>query len=572
MSVVRRLSIGAVLPAATLTSLVTAAATAVGPRPAAEQPAVTVAPGSGDPCQKTWSVNPELTRDVGRLMDIWSRPGGLAQTNDSNGLGRPAPTADAAKNPPRDRPNVVVFMVDDMRADELTGPWMRQTRDLIQGAGVTFTNSFSPLPLCGPARASFLTGKYAHNTGIRLNMKPSSAFNRLDDDDALPVWLDDAGYTTAFIGKYINGYAPAGEAKPGSYVPPGWDRWYASIGGGTYKYHHTILSRNGKGTIDLGGEYQTDAYARMGSRLVSRLAHENAPFYLNLSFTAPHAGVAPDADSSALRAPVSAKSKRGAYDDVITTPSGVPGEPCNKDFPGAVRSRKPITPKLQNKITEVRRKRAESLASVDDAIARIMRTLRQSGELDNTYVIFTSDNGYFLGEFRQPIGKKLQYAPSLRTPTIISGPGIDPGIKRERAFTTIDFAPTIADMADAEIGPHVDGKSLLDTARGKAKPWLRPILTDAGAWRDKRHYGLGVLMPGMFYGEYNDQRDSRELFDLRRDPGELHNLIGSARHRGEIRTMSMLLDDLRTCRGAECRWPFDGAPGGDNAASKQRGT
>ncbi|MDN5853534.1 MAG: sulfatase [Actinomycetia bacterium] len=505
-------------------------------------------------------------------MNIWSKPDGTTRASRAAGLGRPAPATADPNNSPSDRPNVLVFMVDDMRADELSGPWMHQTRDLIQNAGVTFTNSFSPLPLCGPARASFLTGKYAHNTGIRLNNDPSSAFNRLDDANALPVWLDDAGYNTAFLGKYINGYAPGSATNPGSYVPPGWDHWNASIGGGTYNYRHTILSNNGNGTIDLKGKYQTNAYAKRGSRLVSRLARKNEPFYFNLSFTAPHVGKPHDKKPSALKSPATAPKKRGAYDDIITTPSGVPGEPCNEHLPRAVRSKKPITPKLQRKITEVRRQRAESLSSVDDAIARIMRSLRKSGELDNTYVIFTSDNGYFLGEFRQPIGKKLQYEPSLRTPTIMRGPGIGQGIERERAFTTIDFAPTIADMAGAVVGANVDGKSLLNTATGKPRPWLRPILTDTGAWRNKRHYGVGVLMPGMFYGEYNEPGNPRELFDLGQDPDELHNLIGSARYRGRTREMSTLLDELRMCRGAECRWPLGQTTVRDRPASKKRGT
>ena len=572
MSVVRRFSIGALLPAATLTSLVAATATTSGPTPAAEGRMASESRVPDDPCQRAWSPAPELHRDIERIMDIWSKPGRRVEASSDGGLGRPAPASADPKNGSDERPNVLLFMVDDMRADELSGPWMRQTRSLIQDPGVTFANSFSPLPLCGPARASFLTGRYAHNTGIRMNKVPSSAFDQLDDDNTLPVWLDNAGYNTAFLGKYINGYAPQTAQKPGSYVPPGWDQWYGSIGGGTYNYFHTVLSNNGKGTIDLDGKYQTNAYAEMGSRMVSELARKDAPFYFNLSFTAPHAGTPRDKDPGALKSPVSAPKMRGAYDKLISTPAGVPGEPCNDGLSSAVQSKKPITPKRQRKITEVRRQRAESLASVDDAIARIMRSLRKSGELDNTYVIFTSDNGYFLGEFRQAIGKKLQYEPSLRTPTIMRGPGIDRGITRDRAFTTIDFAPTIADMAGATVGPNVDGTSLLNTATGKPQPWLRPILTDTGAWRDRRHYGLGVLMPGTFYGEYNDPRRPRELFDLRRDPSELHNLIDSPRYRGESRKMSTLLDQLRQCRGAECRWPLGQSTGGHQSGSTRQGT
>lgn len=451
---------------------------------------------------------------------------------------------------------MVLFMVDDMRADEMSGPWMRQTRAQIQSQGVTFSNSFSPLPLCGPARASFLTGKYAHNTGIRMNREPATAFERLDEGNALPVWLDDAGYNTAFLGKYINGYAEGGP-KPGSYVPPGWDKWYASTGKGTYNYRHTILSNNGKGTIDLKGQYQTNAYGKMGSQLVSQLAKQKDPFYLNLSFTAPHTGGPHEADDPQVKTPARPPKLRGAYDNLITTPAGVPGEPCNDGAPSAVSRKSSIGPNVQGAITEARRQRAESLGSVDNAIARVMRSLRKSGELDNTYVIFTSDNGYFLGEFRQRIGKKLQYEPALRTPTIMRGPGIDKGIKRDPAFTTIDFAPTIADMAGADVGANVDGISLLETATGEATPWRRPILTDTGSSPDKTHYGKGVRTPGAFYGEYNDRRTTRELFNLRRDPNELHNLIGRPRDRDTARSMSKLLDELRNCSGEQCQRRLD---------------
>ena len=560
MSVVRRISIGALLPAATLTSLF--ATTATAPSPAAERRPEIDPARSADPCQNSWATAPTLKRDVDRLMDFWSKPNGSTRAQRaSKRLGRPEPVADKPKSKPsQDRPNVIVFMVDDMRADEMNGPWMRQTRDLIQSQGATFTNSFSPLPLCGPARASFFTGKYAHNTGIRTNMTPSSAFNRLDDGHAMPVWLKNAGYNTAFLGKYINGYAPRSANKPGSYVPPGWDNWYASIDAGTYNYRRTILSNNGKGTINLGGKYQTTEYGKMGSNLVSKLAKKKQPFFFNLSFTAPHTGTPVEADDPRFKTPVRLPKMRGAYDDLITTPGGVPGEPCNDDQPKAVSDKKPIKPGKQRDITEVRRQRAESLASVDDAVARVMRSLRKSGELDNTYVVFTSDNGYFLGEFRQPIGKKLQYEPSLRTPTIMRGPGIDEGIKRERAFTTIDFAPTVADMAGAKTNTNVDGISLLDVATGEDKPWRRPIVTDAGSHKNTSRYGFGLRTKGLFYGEYADRHTSRELFDLERDPRELRNVAGKPRYRKTARTMADLLDRFRNCSGEQCQKPSDVQP------------
>ena len=515
-------------------------------------------------CDAEWSKVPVVKDELDRLLGLWSggakAPGGRPAKGSgaANAPAGKARTAPAASPPDRAKgdPNVVVFMVDDMRADELAGPWMRHTRKLIKGQGVTFANSFSPLPLCGPARASFLAGQYAHNTGVRTNNSPASSFDQFDDRNTLPVWLKRAGYRTAFLGKYINGYAPGSAKKPGSYVPPGWDRWYASINKGTYKYRNTVLSNNGKGLRNLSGQYQTNAYGRIGSQLVSQMAGKKKPFFLNLSFTAPHKGGPKEPDDPGFATPARLKKMRGAYDDRITTPGGVPGEPCNGSQPQVVSDKSPITPEQQAAITEVRRQRAESLATVDKAVQRVVRKLKKTGELKNTYVIFTSDNGYFLGEFRQRIGKKLSYEPSLRTPTIIRGPGIKSGITREQAFTTIDFAPTIAKMANARAAKNVDGKSLLRAAKTKAKPWKRPILTDPGKGLGELNYGRGVRMPGAFYAEYQDSRVPEQLFDLSKDPHENRNVVADKRYERTRSTMARMLANLRDCKGETCRTPW----------------
>ncbi|UYM07894.1 sulfatase family protein [Solicola gregarius] len=548
--------VGALLPAATLSSLLVTPSSPAHV-PTKERQPLPDTRERANPCNAPWKRTPALEYDLGRLFELWRpapRDGGATAGGQPTGKARPAPVAEPG--PSGEQPNIVVFMVDDMRADELNGPWMRHTRSLIKAQGVDFVNSFSPIPLCGPARASFLTGKYSHNTGVRTNMSPRSSFDQLDDSNTLPVWLQKAGYTNAFLGKYINGYAEPSASRPGSYVPPGWDEWRASLGNGTYNYRKTRLSDNGKGTIDLTGRYQTSAYGEMGSAMVSELAAKSAPFYFNLSFTAPHTGGPHEPDDPGLKTPARLGSMRGKYDDRITTPGGVPGEPCNAGQPSAVSGKTPISPRQQGAITDVRRQRAESLATVDTAVKRVMGALEASGELDNTYVIFTSDNGFFLGEFRQRIGKKLPYEPSLRTPTIVRGPGIEPGIKREQAFSTIDFAPTIADMADARVGANVDGASMLKSATGKAKPWRRPILTDAGKLQGKLHYGIGVRMPGAFYGSYNDRRHTRQLFDISADPHENNNVIGDARYRRVSKTMARMLDRLRDCEGAVCREPW----------------
>ncbi|MGH3359007.1 MAG: sulfatase family protein [Nocardioidaceae bacterium] len=500
------------------------------------RPAGSGAPGQrlADPCERSW------------------RPRSDTSPGPARGLARPAPTTSAANAPAASgRPNIVTIMVDDMRTDDLSGPWMRHTRSLIAQRGATFENSFAPYPLCGPARASFLTGQYSHNHGVRENSGPS-AFKQLDDSNTLATWLNSNGgsrdYNTAFLGKYINGYADAG------YVPPGWDTWHASIGGSTQNYRGTKLSDNGAGVVDLSGQYQSSAYGTMGAQLVSDLAKRDEPFYFNLSFSAPHSGSPRESDDPpGIKTPARLAESRDLYDDQIVRPGGVQGEPCNKRKPRAVSGKEPIGPKLQRKIVELRRQRAEALTTVDAQVRKVMQALRKSGELANTYVIFTSDNGFFLGEFRQRFGKKLPYEPSLRTPTLVRGPGIASGIKRRAPFTSIDFAPTIADMANVGSPGPVDGVSMLREATGRDRGWKRAILTDAGSAFGNSWYARGVRAPGLLYALYHDSRTRRELFDIDADPHQNHNVLRKGRYRETLERLKRDFAALRDCAGRECR-------------------
>src|SRR5262245_21516251 len=185
-----------------------------------------------------------------------------------------------------DQPNIVVIMVDDMRADDLHGPWMRQTRRLLGSEGVRFAHTFVPLPLCCPSRSSFLTGQYPHNHGV-WGHGPPWGYPSFDDAETLPVWLQQAGYNTAFLGKYLNGYRgqePDEDGNSGFYVPPAWTDWRAALGlQGTYSYWGTTLNDNGR-LHSLEGQYQTRAYGRIGADMIQRWAAEPSPFFFWLNF------------------------------------------------------------------------------------------------------------------------------------------------------------------------------------------------------------------------------------------------------------------------------------------------
>ncbi len=527
-------------------------------------------------------------------------PSDLAGGPTDSVIARTGPSAAAQSVPGRpaeagpSQPNVVVIMLDDMRADDLDGPWMQKTNELLGDAGVRFANTFVPLPLCCPARSSFLTGQYPHNHGVWSHEEPWG-YPALDDDETLPVWLQDAGYNTMFLGKYLNGYEGqdprTGDVEGSFYVPPGWSDWKASLGtNGTYNYSRTILNDNGT-PRSLVGEYQTRAYGRIGSDMVRRWAAEPNPFFFWLNFTAPHTGLPCEPDDPGCAfggsnpsleqedprvggSPAVPPDRRGRYDGLVKQ---IPGFVIESDSdtagkPSYLRDRQRLTAGQRAGLLETTRQRYEAESVVDDQVARLIATLRQTGELDNTVVMLTSDNGYFLGEHRIRIGKIFPYEPSIRVPLLMRGPGIPAGQVRTDPFSMIDFAPTIMQLAHVQAPIATDGISMLSAARDGDRGWQRALLTETGPrdtaaalepdgtpmpYDDERPNALsptqGVRVENLMYVE--NIGGFRELYDLRSDPNEMHNLAHDPRYQPQMRTFARILHQLRGCAGAECDVP-----------------
>lgn len=462
------------------------------------------------------------------------------------------------------RPNILVIMTDDQRRDDLMAPWMRRTRDLIAQQGVRFKRSFAPTPLCAPARASFLTGLYPHNHRV-LGVGKGAGDELFNDRNTLPVWLKRKGYRTAYLGKYMNGYGRGrtGGVPERQYVPPGWTDWHASLdgGGGTYDYFDTRLADNGsKKPIDLAGEYQTTAYGQIGRRLIRENSGMPNPFFLTVSFTAPHFGGPrePD-DRNGSKTPARDPRTVGKFDRRTKRLPDVDGEPGNRRKPWPVSGRAKLDRHQLGLARRVYRQRAESLSSVDKQVARFIETLRQERELGETYVVFTSDNGYLLGQARHIQGKVLPYEPSLTTPMAVRGPGIPKGKVRDDPFMSADLAPTVAAMAHAKVRRRIDGQSMLGVAKRGDRGWKRPIITTTGTRKGRKQvYGKGIRVPGFLYAEYVRKRDQRrkELYDLRRDPDQLTNVAGRKRYRFTQRRLARMLHNRKDCSGAGCRRPY----------------
>jgi len=397
-------------------------------------------------------------------------------------------------------PNVILLLTDDQTLDEMRA--LPKTQALVGGAGVTFSRAYISYPLCCPSRVSMLSGQYMHNHDVRGNQLPSGGWGKFatngTEEKALPTWLQTAGYYNVEVGKYMNGYLPV-EDHP---IPPGWDEWYgklseydANVIGGSIYFNYRLredpplaggLPCPGGDPITPPGEpytcfydsrpenYQTDIVGDKAVNAIERLSGPGSPpkpFFMAVNFNAPHSPYVP------------APRHDGAFAGGALQKVAGLNEKNIRDKPRFLRRLPKLGKGKLNQITERRRSRLEMLLSVDDQVERIMNTLVSEGQLDNTYVIFISDNGYFGGEHRIRQGKYLPHEPSSHVPLMIRGPGIPAAQTSETLVSNVDIATTIADIADAEPTIPQDGRSLLPYAAVPSLGSTRPILLegDTGA-------------------------------------------------------------------------------------------
>jgi N-acetylglucosamine-6-sulfatase len=439
------------------------------------------------------------------------------------------------------RPNVLVLMTDDQTVESMRV--MPNVKTLIADQGVTFDNSFVSYSLCCPSRSTFLTGQYAHNHGVWGNTAPNGGYYKLDSTNTLPVWLQRAGYQTIHLGKYLNQY---GTRNPRE-IPPGWGQWYGTPDPSTYRYLNYQINENGN-LVQFGNaaaDYKTDVESRLAVDLLSRQAADPRPFFMWVAFLAPHSGNPRDADDPsgiATPSPAARHKNRFANEPLPTPPSL--NEADMSDKPAAMRNRPLLTPARLAAIRESYQQRLESLLAVDEAVAQIVNELTRIGKLDNTYIIFTSDNGFFHGEHRVAAGKVLLYEPSIRVPLLIRGPGIPTGQRRSQFVGNIDLAPTIVQATGAQPGRVMDGRSLIPFAKDKLLQSGRDILLETPTY-------AGVRSPNWLYAEH--VTGEKELYNLARDRYELNSLQTNPDYDRMEANLAMRLARLRQCKGAVCR-------------------
>lgn len=465
------------------------------------------------------------------------------------------------------RPNVLLITTDDQADIEMRS--MPRTRRLLARAGADFVNAISPHPLCCPARAEIMTGEFAHNNGVKHNTGPYGGYRRYATANGgsnlrenIGIWMRRAGYTTGFTGKMLNGYSTSSKR------PSGWGMWDPSLSG-TYAYYGTQFFNDGRPETPKG--YVVDVVADRASEFIRSRAKSRKPFFLWASHVAPHDAIDGGKTFSGPRIAGRHRHKfRSTSLPAMKKPSF--NERDVSDKPRYMRRERLSTQGM----VEAYRKRQRSLAAVDEANARMIGALRKAGELSNTLVIFTSDNGYLFGEHRLET-KNFVYDENLQVPLLIRGPGVPAGSVYGDLATTVDLAPTILDAAGAwgkvRRSGRTDGVSLLRTFRGRSLVSDTSLIQAGGVNRTILRAHDGWLFRGVTTGRYTYARHwkgSEELYDRRVDPYEMRNLVNpesgvlrskASEYAAVLAALAFRLDVLESCHGAtQCERDFGPLP------------
>jgi N-acetylglucosamine-6-sulfatase len=420
-------------------------------------------------------------------------------------------------------PNIVLIVTDDQRADTLR--YMPIVRRQLGAHGVTFEHGHVVNPVCCPSRATMLTGLYSHSTGVYTNhsREPYGGFPAFSDTSTVSTWLDEAGYRTALIGKYLNGY-------DSSYVPPGWDRWFVTYGeGGYYDYDANSDGR----LLEFGDDredYGTTVLSDQGVRFI-RSTPAADPLFL---FFAPHAPHEPA---------VAAPGDRDAFGSLSPWRPESYDEEHVGDKPRWLRSVGRLSSRKQSEIDAFRERQIRSLVGVDRAVGRLVDTLRDEGRLRDTLIVFTSDNGMLWGEHRL-FGKSVPYEEATRVPYVVR---YDRAIERARVdrrhlVLNLDLAPTFAALAEIE-APGAEGRSFAPILGDPRSGWRSTFLIEHlslngnGAPTFCAAHTRTMLLIAYGTGE-------RELYDLRRDPLQLRNRAGDSVYADEERALMVELREL----------------------------
>jgi len=463
------------------------------------------------------------------------------------------PPANVPASPPpqlassAQHPNIVFVLTDDLSMNLL--PFMPHVLEM-EREGVTFANYFVTDSLCCPSRSSIFTGRFPHNTGIFKNQGQDGGylafvgFGLEQNTFATSLWS--AGYRTAMMGKYLNGYLPDRHA-----AASGWTGW--DVAGNGYPEFHYALNQDGK-LVSYGfkpTDYLTDVLSGLATQFIQQ--SRGRPFVIEVATFAPHAPYTPaPRDSNAF--PGLTVPRTPAYDAApdAAGPRWLSRQPA-------------LTTADKARIDEEFRKRAQSVLAVDAMIGNLKKAVAASGQEKNTYFVFSSDNGYHMGDYRLMPGKMTAFDTDIHVPLVVTGPGVPPGRIVDEIVENIDLNPTFLELSGVPSSSQVDGHSLASLLRGQTgAEWRAAILVehhgprhepedpDAPALRSGNPPSYEALRTRTaLYVEYAD--GDREYHDLVADPYELHNTF-TALTNGQKSALHAAMAAMQACRGAESCW------------------
>jgi arylsulfatase A-like enzyme len=455
-----------------------------------------------------------------------------------------------------DGPNVLVVLTDDQTLESMRV--LPRTQRLLADQGTTFDGYYVSFPNCCPSRATYLTGQYSHNNDVRDNVPPAGGAQKFvaHQDDSLPVWMQEAGYQTASIGKYLNGWGENGDISP----PPGWDHWFGLIDPTTYNYFSYSVSVNGQ-RFDYGTrpeDYQTDVLGQEVVNTITRFGQEARPWFVSFTPLAPHVG-GREGVKEIWSTAVPAPRHEGLFEGEAVPASPSYNEADVSDKPTFIRQLPPLDANAEAAVVGNYRKELESLQAVDEWVERIVATLESTGQLDDTVIVFASDNGLFHGQHRNLLGKFQLYEEATHVPLIIRGGPFPSGARAPQTAVNVDLAPTILALAEAEATVPLDGRDLAPVATDPAQGRDRAVLLENfnGLTGQSSHALRGGKW---FYAEHPS--GERELYDVEADPYQLTNLADDPAYASVVQALAPRLAALRTCAGATCE---------DSDASRGRG-
>ncbi|MEK7612143.1 MAG: sulfatase [Patescibacteria group bacterium] len=456
------------------------------------------------------------------------------------------------------KPNILVFLTDDQDFSSMDvlrpdGTYlMRNTKELIKDQGVDFSRFYLAYALCCPSRATYLTGQYPHNHGVLDNSGSNGGYQALDHENTLPIWLQGSGYYTGHIGKYMNGYNGGGGPFNLPTQPPGWNEWYSTLV--FSKFFNYELMENGV-KVQYGSDevdYNTDVLTGKAITFIETQTTQEKPFFLSVNYIAPHV----EANGEF---PIPAPRHAGMFSNLpLPTPPSY-NESDVSDKPSWVQALPLITDAEKDVIEERYQLRLESLAAVDDGISAIINKLEKLGELNNTVIIFWSDNGLQAGEHRLQNGKRQIYEESARVPLLIRGPGFPKGVVYDDLISNIDLAPTIVDLADAKALKVMDGRSILDLIAKGSSEWRKDLLIENPLWEYR-----ALLTKNYIYAEHDYDKDGvvddKELYNFvadncsaTPDPYQIESKHADTCYDQMMQAMSERAERLSTCSGRTCK-------------------